>query len=358
MFISYLINLRRCLRVTQSRGSGIVQGGEPQEMKKGYLYILFATILFSSMETVLKLIAGQFNPIQLTFMRFLIGSIVLSPLAIKSIKTRRFTLRLADIKLFMLTGFVCVVVSMSLYQMAIINTQASIVAVLFSCNPVFVIPLAHFMLREKIYKYTLVSMVVSIIGMIWIMNPLKMTSSVTGIILTLLAAATFSVYSVIGKAKSAQYGAVVLSCFSFLMGSLEMLALILISRISAVAAFLTHVGLKVFANIPLTQGLVWPNIPGLMYIGICVTGMGFMFYFLALEETSVSTGALVFYIKPALAPIFALVFLRESITSNVWIGILLILVGSCITFFPNTTRAREAASLSFAAVPVDSPNRK
>ena len=42
-------------------------------MKRGYLYILITTLLFSSMEVALKLISGQFNPIQLNFSRFLVG---------------------------------------------------------------------------------------------------------------------------------------------------------------------------------------------------------------------------------------------------------------------------------------------
>ena len=39
-------------------------------MKKGYLYIAVAVILFSSFEVVLKFIAGQINSVQLTLARF------------------------------------------------------------------------------------------------------------------------------------------------------------------------------------------------------------------------------------------------------------------------------------------------
>ena len=42
-------------------------------MKRGYLYIAVTTLLFSSMEVALKLISGQFNPIQLNFSRFVVG---------------------------------------------------------------------------------------------------------------------------------------------------------------------------------------------------------------------------------------------------------------------------------------------
>ncbi len=39
-------------------------------MKKGYFFILIATIAFSSMEVVLKLIAGGGQSVQLTLARF------------------------------------------------------------------------------------------------------------------------------------------------------------------------------------------------------------------------------------------------------------------------------------------------
>ena len=42
------------------------------DMKKGYLYILISTVLFSTMEIMLKLTAGGFRPLQITLLRFTI----------------------------------------------------------------------------------------------------------------------------------------------------------------------------------------------------------------------------------------------------------------------------------------------
>ena len=50
-------------------------------MKKGYGYIAVAVIMFTSFEVVLKFIAGQINPVQLTLCRFAIGFIFLLPVA-------------------------------------------------------------------------------------------------------------------------------------------------------------------------------------------------------------------------------------------------------------------------------------
>lgn len=301
-------------------------------MKKGYLFIVLSAFLFSTMEIVLKMVSNQFNPIQITFLRFFIGAIMLLPLAIKNLKMRKVSINKEDFKFFLLTGFICVVVSMTLFQLSVLYCKASLVAILFSCNPVFVVTFAFFLIGEKLYKHTVTSMVLSIIGMICILNPFNMTLTLRGIILIMLSSITFALYSVISNKKCKKFGGVVLSCFCFLMGSLEMLVLILITKLNFVSSFFSNHGLKIFSNIPIFHGITLSNLPMLAYISIFVTGLGYTFYILAMEETSASTASIVFFIKPALAPILALIILKEAIALNTIIGIILIIVGSIINF--------------------------
>ena len=54
----------------------------------------------------------------------------------------------------------------------------------------------------------------------------------------------------------------------------------------------------------------------------------------AMEKTSANTAALVFFFKPVLAPIFALLILHEAIPMNMVLGILLILAGSMTNILP------------------------
>lgn len=296
------------------------------------------------MEIALKKTNGVFNPAQMNFLRFFIGSIVLMVPALLALRKRNYKLTAKDWAFFALTGFICVVVSMMLYQLAINYAPASIVAVLFSCNPVFVIIFAFFMLREKIFKYTVVSIVVSFAGIIVIMNPFHMSASVTGITLSILAAVTFALYGVTGRAHSENYGGVVLTCFSFLAGSAEMLALIMVTNIGPVSAALSKAGFKMFASVNVFQGITLQTLPELIYIGVFVTGLGYVFYFLAMECTSAATASLVFFIKPALAPIFALIILGEPITGVMIAGILLIIAGSLISFVPGMLARKSGSS--------------
>ncbi|MCO7177061.1 DMT family transporter [Sporolactobacillus kofuensis] len=300
-------------------------------MKKGLIFIAFSTLFFSTMEIAIKLVATEFNPMQLNFLRFLIGSIVLSPLAICHLKGSGFSLDRSKVLYFLFSGFMCVVVSMTFFQMAIVYSQAATVAILFSCNAVFVIPFAHFFLKEKLTKLSILSLIISLVGMICIVNPENLTNPL-GITLSLVAAVTFALYGIVGRKGSLKYGfdGVVQSSFSFLAGSIELLILILITKIGPVANWLQTIGLGEFSHIPVLQGISWSTVPTLIYLGVFVTGLGFSFYFLAMEATSASTASLVFFIKPALAPILALFILGESITMNVITGIILILGGSCI----------------------------
>lgn len=322
-------------------------------MKKGYLYIALSTLFFSTMEIAIKLVASDFNPIQLNFLRFLIGSIILMPLAFHHLRGSGFSLNRRTVSFFLISGFMCVVVSMTFFQTAIVYAKASTVAILFSCNAVFVIPFACLFLGERLSKLLVLSLFISLAGMLFIVNPANLTN-VAGILLSLLAAVTFALYGIIGRRGSMKFGfdGIVLSSFSFLAGSIELFFLILLTNVGPVGRWLQSIGLGVFSHVPIFAGISWSTLPLLIYLGIFVTGLGFSFYFLAMEETSASTASLVFFIKPALAPVFAFLILGEAITANVLAGIFLILAGSTVTMIAD---GREAKAIKARRQAVHAP---
>lgn len=304
-------------------------------MKKGYICIALTTFLFSTMEIFLKLVSGNFNSIQMTASRFLVGSIVLLPFAMKNLKMKKISLTKEDFIHFALLGFICIVISMILFQLAVMHTNASVVASIFSCNSIFVLFFAHFLLNTPIYKHNVIALLLQIVGILFIINPLSIKLSVLGVTLTLLSAITFAFYGVCGKKSTAKFGGTVVTCFSFILGSLELLVLIFISHFAPVADFLISHNLETFANVPLLTGYTLQSIPVFLYISIGVTGMGYCFYFLAMEYTDANTTSLVFFFKPILAPILALIILKEVIPINMIIGILFILLGSIYTIICN-----------------------
>lgn len=302
-------------------------------MNRGYIFIFLATVFFSSMEVALKTVAHDFNPMQLNCTRFLVGGLLLIPFALRGLRQHGARVAAAW-KGFAWLGFVGLVVSMMFYQMSILYAPASVVSVLFSCNPVLVLAFAYLILRADIRPQHITALVMEVAAALIIIDPLHTTLDPVGITLVLLSAATFALYAVLGKKQCAQYSGVAVTCFSCLAASAEMIVLMLISHIPAVADALQAAGLPMFAAMPFFSGYTTGNLLNVLYICVFVTAGGYACYFMGMEATSAMQGSLVFFFKPVLAPILAMLILGEEIPWNMWAGIGLMLVASVVSMIP------------------------
>jgi len=82
-----------------------------------------------------------------------------------------------------------------------------------------------------------------------------------------------------------------------------------------------------------------------LYVGIMITGIGYLLYFLAMSISDAATASIIFFVKPAIAPIFAVIILHEVIQINGIIGIVLILVGSYINLREQKYKKKKAEEL-------------
>jgi len=310
-------------------------------MKKGYFYIAVAVVMFTSFEVVLKFIAGQINPVQLTLCRFAIGFVFLLPVALHSLKKRGERLDGGTMAYFALLGLIGIALCMPILQMAVSYTGSSVSALMFSCNPVFVAFLAFFLLKEPIKPRHIAALALEVTGTVIIISPWNTQVNLTGAALALLSTLLFSMYGVMGKKKVAQFGGAVVTCFSFLFGSLIVLAFILLSHIPAVAQAFQGAGLDSFANIPVFAGYTLENLPYVLFVSVGVAGIGFFAYFLAMEHQSASVVSLVYFFKPALSPILGWAVHGESLSGNMLAGIALIVTGSLCAIIPGIIESKK-----------------
>ena len=310
-------------------------------MKKGYFYIAVAVVMFTSFEVVLKFIAGQINSVQLTLCRFFIGFLFLLPVALSTLKQRGKRLDGGSMAFFILLGLTGVALSMPILQMAVSYTGSAVAAVLFSCNPVFVTFLAFFLLHEPIKPRHIAALALEILGTVVIISPWDTRLDMKGVSLAILSTLLFSLYGVMGKRKVAEFGGAVVTCFSFLFGSLIVLAFILLTHIPAVAQMFQSIGLDTFAEIPIFAGYTFENLPYVLYVSVGVAGIGFCAYFLAMEHQPASVVSLVYFFKPALSPVLAWLIHKEEISQNMLIGIVSIVAGSLCAIVPGILEAKR-----------------
>ncbi len=284
-------------------------------MKKVFGFVILSAVLFSTMEVALKIASVGLDPFQMTFTRFFWGGIFLLPFAIKELKKRSIVFDRNDFYYYMILGILNIVISMTFFQLGVIYAKASTAAVVFCTNPMFTMLFAHFITEEKLTKKKVVALGISIIGLLFIMNPFNMNAGdeLIGIGLAFVAAVVFGLYSAYGKLRIIKYGGIAQTSISFIMGSLVLLVFLWVTRR------------------PVISGITQDNLLLVLYISILVTGVGYLAYFMAMEKSNALYASLVFFVKPAIAPVFAILILCETITINVIIGIVFILIGSYIT---------------------------
>lgn len=308
-------------------------------MKKYIFLILISTFLFSTMEIAIKCTGTAFNSIQLNFIRFLIGGLVLLPLSINKLKKNNRRLEKKDFIYFLITGFICIIISMTFFTAAVVmkGSNPAVIAVIFSFNPIFTIALASIIFKEKITKGIIGGLVVCFIGLLFVINPFKLGGSeVPSMMMALISGFTFALYSIVSKYTivKRKLDAITVTTFTFLVGSFELLLLIGLSHIKSISTVMIKNNLSMFSNIPLVQGISMHNIVLLLYISIFVSGISFALLFIVMENLGSTMSGLIFFIKPVLSPILALILIGDmSITyEHNYIGIIFMAIGSIIIF--------------------------
>lgn len=282
-------------------------------MKKVYGYVLITAFLFGSMEVSCKIGGGEFDEFQLTFLRFAIGGLVLLPFALRELRQRQYRLSPRDLLDLAGVGTLGIPISMVLFQLSIMAANASTVAVLICTSPFFTMVFAHIFTAEKLDREKLVVLAIALTGVVFMLRPwdIQAGNTLYGMGLMLLSAFFFGAYTVAGKVCAERMGLIAQTSFSFLIGSLILLVIILILGKPVVAGVAEH-------------------LPIVLYVGILVTGVGYYCYFKAIELSDAATGSFAFFLKPAIAPVLARIVLKETILWNTILGIALILTASLL----------------------------
>ena len=284
-------------------------------MKKAYVFVVLTAFLFGTMETACKVAGNSLDSLQLTFFRFAIGGLLLLPLAIRELKMNNIKLGPKDFLILTGVGILGIDISMVFFQIGVGASNASTASVLISINPLFTMVFAHFFTEEKMTKQKAYVLAIAFIGLIFMIRPWDMQegNTIWGLTCMLIAAVAFGAYTVAGKVSVRKMGLMAQTSFSFILGSAVLLVVILLSGKPVVAG-------------------VGDNILLVMYTSIFITGIGYWSYFKAIKLSDAATGSLAFLLKPAIAPVIAVIFLRENILWNTVVGILLILFASGLNF--------------------------
>lgn len=272
-----------------------------------YVLIFITIFLFSTIEVFSKIINGEIDPIYLAFLRFFISGTLILLFNIKKIKL----IEKNDVIKLIVWGIIGVSLALSFFHLSLKTLEASQAAVIFSLNPLFSSIAAVFILKEKFKIKNIFGILFGIIGTyIMIFGFEKfILNEIYGVLLMFLSAILFGIYVVAAKSLSKKYGAIFTTGILFFIGSLFYIPFIKDYNIEG--------GAETYFII--------------LYLILIATGLAYIFYFYGLRKVNVSAGTSMFFIKPVLASVFSVIFLKEKLYINFYIGVLLIMTALFIS---------------------------
>ncbi len=281
----------------------------------GHLLAFFTVFVWGTTFISTKILLRAFTPIEILFIRFAAGLLLLFivyPHRLK-IKDRKQELY------FIGAGLCGVTLYFLMENIALTHTLASNVGVIVSVSPCFTAILAHlFLSGEKLKLQFFVGFAVALIGIFLMSFSGADTVQVNpvGDILAVLAAAVWAVYSVITKKISEfHYNTIQTTRRIFVYGMLLMLP-----------------ALFYFGFDPELRELVRPvNLFNILFLGLGASALCFVTWNWTLKILGAVKTSVYIYLVPVITVVASALILKEKITGGAAFGTVLTLAGLFIS---------------------------
>ncbi len=297
---------------------------------KASILLIITMIFWGGSWPVTKVIVNMAPTFTVGFFRFLIASIlflIILPFFSNPLKYNKRTIR--D---FFLLGLSGIFGYGFFFLVGLTFTTAAQGSIIAGINPVSISIFSHLLYGEKLdRKWQYSGFVFSFIGVIFVIGIQSLIDfeidHLIGNLLILTAMGCWGIYSSLGKKVMETYtsleattGAVFFGMLLFSLGAIS----------------------EEFWNEP---GLRTPDFWFLiLFLGICVTVVGFFFYFEGIKSIGPTHASIFINLVPIFGTFFSAIFLKEEIYWTFLVGLVLIIIGIVIINFPiikKSERLRE-----------------
>ena len=279
-----------------------------------FVFPLLAVLIWAANTIVSKAAAGVLDPAAISFFRWIVAALVLTPFC-----ARRAWLQRAEIRPWLGRFAVLSVLGMILYQClayyAAHSTSATNMGVICALIPMLVLVINGLVFRQRVSASAIMGVAISFVGVIWLLShgdPASLMAAGVnrGDALMLCGAGAYALYGVLYRRWAPPFGLWVNLYVQVLIAVIALIPLALTAHSLAVP--LKGVGLILFAGVAssVVASYLWMH--GIERIGS--------------ERTAVMMNVL-----PLFTALLASVLLDETIQRHHWIGGGLILLGVSLT---------------------------
>ncbi len=270
---------------------------------EGYVRIGLGAVLMGSVGIFVKSTAGM-SIGSVVFFRTFIGFVILFSIFYFS---RRLTIfeDKSDLKYLILSGILAGI-TIFLYFTTMKEISISIAILLLYTAPIFVAILSPLLIKERITKITLVSLFFSILGIILIAGPDKLsidTPYLLGIFIGVFSGLAYGLQMIAARYLSQKYSGVTIAVWANLITSIMFFPFVLKTPYQVIKE----------------------NAVILFFLGLVPTAIAFSLYFSGFKRVKASNASIISLLEPVSGVFLAFLIMNEELKMNILLGGALIL---------------------------------
>ena len=277
---------------------------DSKDKRKGYIQIIIAMVIWGSIGIVARFIPYASKII--VFYRVLFAFIALS---IYIGTTRNLKINIKGKKLFILSAGFFLALNWLFFFKAVKTTSIASATIAYYTSPIILNILSVIILKEKLLKKTVISLVVSFTGLIFIIfngGELNGINNKLGIIYGLTAALFYALFAITNKK---------------------------IHGITSLKSTFIQLGIAAISLFPFVFPVVIPDSKSLILLlimGFFHTAVALLLYVSGLKKIKAQSVGVLSYIDPLSAVFLAAIFLGEIPSFSTLVGAVLILTSGYI----------------------------
>lgn len=276
--------------------------------------IAIACLVWGAGSPIFKWSLTNVPTFTLAYFRFAIASLILFPFV-----TKKLFIAKTDLPRLFLIAVLGISINIIFFFWGLQLTSSISTSIIIALEPIFILLASLIFLGEKPHKNIWLGIIISLIGFIVVIIKTLIngdkSSSLLGELFIIIAVISYAGQTIFTKELSQKYEAVTLTFWSFIIGTLTFLPL------------MVSEALKPNWLIDLS----FNGIFGILYGAIGSSALAYFLYNWGIKHVQVSKTAVLNYLNTISGVIVAVILLHEQITPPFLLGSILIFAGVYIT---------------------------
>ncbi|MFX1299332.1 MAG: DMT family transporter [Promethearchaeota archaeon] len=299
---------------------------------KYYCLLILAMVFWGGSWVSVKIVVSNAPPMTVGFFRFLTASLIFIPILLATHRENIQVYSRRDIGLFFVLGLVGVLGYGVLFLVGMQFTTSAQGSIIAGVNPITVSLLAFLLLNERLTpKWRYLGFIFSFFGIFFVVGVQSFLEFridyLIGNLILLCGMLTWGLYSVLGKKVMTRYSSLETTAIGIFFGTVLFFGLALTEQ---------------FWTLPImADPAFWLHI---LYLGIFVTVLGFLFYFIGIENLGASRAAVFISLVPVFGTLFSILILSERLYWTFVVGLILVVVGILVINYPRKEEATRVVT--------------